>query len=154
MSGDGWWTWRRTMRHFPKRRSAQRSSPSVFSGDLPTATWSHASPRWCPRRGPPQRSRGQGLGSGDGPRISIAARPARYRLSAAAAGKKRSEAKQSQSRSRCMRPVLKRIIRALGCRSSRHRILFSAYNKYLAGQRGGTQLDLPSNILLPPASGH
>ena len=75
MSGDGWWTWRRTMRHFPKRRSAQRSSPSVFSGDLPTATWTHASPRCCPRRPPPQQRRGQGLGSGDGPRICIAARP-------------------------------------------------------------------------------
>lgn len=54
------------MRPHPKRRRAHRSSPSVFSGDLPTATWTHASPWFCSRR----RS-GQGLGGGDGLRISI-----------------------------------------------------------------------------------
>ena len=74
MTGDGWWTWRRAMRPHPKRRRAHRSSPSVFSGDLPTATWTHASP-WCCSRWPRQRRSGQGLGGGDGLWISITGDP-------------------------------------------------------------------------------
>lgn len=63
----------------PNRRKVQRSRLKVFSGDLPTATWSlepaleWAAPVETARRGCVEKRWMEGLGGGDGLRTSIEA---------------------------------------------------------------------------------
>src|SRR5512136_1175084 len=87
MSGEGWWTCTRTTWAQAKRRKAHRSRPNVFSGDLPTATWTRAStlsrrgkcqpaPLWMKEsmaeaEAEAEAEAGPGLGGGDGLSISM-----------------------------------------------------------------------------------